>query len=313
VFTNRHAVESYQGALRRRDTIGQNAKVHYGVETYGDSIVSSNLGRHQRLRGAGYAALDVRALRRFSFTAGIRDEVYGSGNHEWSPTISAGAWVLPRLKIRGGISRAFRLPTYTDLYYQDPGNRGSPDLRPESAWSFEAGADYNAGGAVRAEMTVFHRRETDGIDYVRFSSTDVWRATNFQNLQFTGLEAGLRFRMPRRQELEVQYTGLRGAQAALAGALSKYVFNYPVHNGLVSWQGTVATHIVARTRIGVTQRLEREPYGVWDLYAASTRGRVRPFGQVTNMSSTRYQEIPGVAMPGRAVIAGLEWVVFGAK
>ena len=313
IFTNRHAVESYQAAVRRRDTIGHNAKLHYGIETYGDSIVSSNLGRHQRIRGAGYAALDVRALRRFSFTAGLRDEIYGSRNQEWSPTLSAGAWILQRLKVRAGVSRAFRLPTYTDLYYQDPANRGSADLRPESAWSFEGGADYNAAGTVRAEFTIFHRREKDGIDYVRYNPNDIWRATNFQNFRFTGLEAAVRFRLPRRQEAEVQYTGLRGAQAALGQAMSKYVFNYPVHNAVLSWQGIVKQDIVARTRVGIAQRLQREPYAVWDVYAASTRGRVRPFGQFTNLTSTRYEEIPRVAMPGRAFIAGIELVVFGAR
>ena len=53
--------------------------------------------------------------------------------------IAAGAWLTSGIKIRASVSRAFRLPTFTDLYYHDPANRGSPDLRPESAWSYEAG------------------------------------------------------------------------------------------------------------------------------------------------------------------------------
>ena len=37
-----------------------------------------------------------------------------------------------------------------------------------------------------------HRgREQDGIDYVRSSPTDIWRATNFQRLNFTGVEAAV--------------------------------------------------------------------------------------------------------------------------
>lgn len=313
VFTNRHAVESYQAAVRRRDAIGQNSKIHYGLETYGDSIVSNNLGRHQRLRGAGYAALDVRALRRFSFSAGVRDEVYGSGNHQVSPSVSAGMWLAPAWKLRAGVSRAFRLPTYTDLYYQDPANRGSADLRPERAWGYEAGLDFNAGGRLRAEVTVFHRRETDGIDYVRFSPTDIWRATNFQRLRFTGMETSLRAVLPRRQEVEFQYTGLHGAQSLLSGVLSKYVFNYPVHSGIVSWQGALPHGFVARTRLGTVQRFARDAYAVWDVYGAATRGRIRPFGQFTNLNGARYQEIPGVEMPGRAVVGGLELIVFGAR
>jgi len=72
VFTNRHEVEGYQAALRRWDSLGQNVKLHYGVEGYHDSIESNNLGFHDRSRGAAYAGVDVRALKRFSFSAGLR-------------------------------------------------------------------------------------------------------------------------------------------------------------------------------------------------------------------------------------------------
>jgi iron complex outermembrane recepter protein len=312
VFTNRHAVESYQATLRRHEDLRTGAKLHYGVELYRDAIVSNNLGKHDRTRGAGYVAFDARAFNRFSFSAGLRDEVYGSGNHQLSPTVSAGAWLAPAWKIRASVSRAFRLPTYTDLYYQDPANRGTPDLRPERAWSYEAGFDWNAGGRVRSGVTVFHRRETDGIDYVRTRPTDVWRATNFQKLRFTGVEASVATRLPGRSELEFSYTGLRGAQTALQGVFSKYVFNYPVHSGVASYH-RVFHGFAARTRLGVTQRFTRDPYAVWDAYGAYTRGRVRPFVQFTNLAGERYQEIPGVAMPGRAVVGGLELIVFAGR
>ena len=65
-------------------------KLFYGAEVYRDSIESNNLGVHDRARTAPYVALDVRALRRFSFSVGLRDEIYGSFNHELSPTFAAG-------------------------------------------------------------------------------------------------------------------------------------------------------------------------------------------------------------------------------
>ncbi|MGH9672006.1 MAG: TonB-dependent receptor plug domain-containing protein, partial [Bryobacteraceae bacterium] len=208
VFTNRHVVESWQLAARRREDLGQNARLHYGVEALRDAVTSTNLGRHTRARAAGYAALDVRALRRFSFTVGAREEVYRSARGQFSPSASAGVWLSGHLKLRGGVSRAFRLPSFTDLYYHDPANLGSPDLRPETATGFEAGLDWNAGGVWRGEVTVFHRRETDGIDYVRASPADIWRATNFQKLRFTGLEAGVSVRARRDHRIDLQYTGL---------------------------------------------------------------------------------------------------------
>jgi iron complex outermembrane receptor protein len=307
VFTNRHAVEGWQANVRRWEPLGANAKLHWGVEGLGDSIVSTNLGRHKRTRGAAYGAYDVRALRRFSLSIGAREEVYQSINHQFTPSVAGGAWLSERLKISASLSRAFRLPSFTDLYYQDPANRGSPDLRPERAWNYEAGLDWNAGGQLRGDVAIFQRRERDGIDYVRGSPTEIWRATNFQRLRFTGVEASATLRARESHLFEVSYTGLRGAREALAGVQSRYAFNYPTHLGVAGWQASLPGGIVARTRIGAVQRFARKPYAVADVYAARTRGRIHPFFQLTNLSDTVYEEIFGVRMPGRAVLAGVEW------
>ncbi len=53
-------------------------------------------------------------------------------------------------------------------------------------------------------------------------------------------------------------------------------------------------------------RRAREPYALWDLYAARTAGKVHPFVQVSNLTATSYQEIQGVQMPGRTIMGGFE-------
>jgi len=309
VFTNHHAAESYQAAVRQRMPLGLNAALHFGAEVFGDRISSTNLGSHGRTRGAGYVAFDARALQRFSLSLGIRDEIYRSGNHEPSPSAAIGFWVSPQLKLRAGVSRAFRLPSYTDLYYHDPANLGSPGLLPESAVSYEAGADWRPSQAVGGDMTVFHRRETDVIDYVRRSPADIWRATNFHRLRFTGAEAALRLRLARTQQIDLRYTALRGVTSLPPAIQTKYVFNYPVHSGVVSWLAPLPKNSMLRVRVGVLERLARDPYTLIDLYLAAKPGRIQPFVQATNMAGSRYEEIAGVAMPGRAILGGVQLVV----
>jgi iron complex outermembrane receptor protein len=306
VFTNRHAAESFQAAFRRWEPVGANTRLHWGVEALSDRVESTNLGNHGRARGAAYAAIDTRALRRFSFSLGVREELFGSMDSQVSPTAAAGVWVNARLKLRASVSRAFRLPTFTDLYYRDPANQGSPNLRPETAWSHEGGIDWNASGRWRGALTVFQRRERDGIDYVRRSTADVWRATNFQRIRFTGVEASTTARVADRHLLDFSYTGLRGFQNQLSGIFSKYTFNYPSHLGVAGVQTSLPRGVLVRTRIGAVQRYARDPYAVVDIYAARTRGRWRPFAHLTNLADTVYQEIFGVAMPGRAAVVGVE-------
>jgi iron complex outermembrane receptor protein len=313
VFTNRHTLNSWQGALRRREEWHGNLRLFYGAETFADAIESNNLGAHSRVRGAGYAALEGLWRKRVSFSAGLRDEVHGAFRHALSPAAAAGVWMPGNVKLRGAVSRAFRLPAFTDLYYHDPANVGSADLRPESAWTFEAGADWRPSARIHAAMTVFERRDRDVIDYVRYSTAGIYRATNFQRLNFTGVEASLGVRASGSQQFAAQYTGLRGGRVPVAGAISKYVFNYPVHSGVVSWTGSIRNEIAARTRVGAVDRVGRDPYALWDVALARARGRLRPFIQFTNLADTVYEEIPGVAMPKRGIVGGLEWRVFGDR
>lgn len=312
VFTNRHVLGSWDGAVRRSEEWGPSARLSYGAESYADEIDSTNLGHHSRVRYAGYVAFDARVLKRFSLTAGLRDEVYGSFRHQFSPTISGGAWLSPRWRLRAAVSRSFRLPTYTDLYYHDPANAGSPNLRPETAWSFEGGVDWHAGTRIKFSATVFERRDTDLIDYVQRSPTDIYRATNFQRLRFTGFEGCMEYRARGDQLLSLQYSGLSGQRGVASGEISKYAFNYPIHNGVVTWQGAFRHQFAARMRIGVTERYSRNPYAIWDASVARSRGRVRPFVQFSNLTATTYQEIAGVVMPKRTVIGGIELKLYGS-
>jgi len=308
IYTNRHVLDSWQGDLRRHDDLPGHAVISYGVEGLADSITSTNLGMRSRTRGSGYVFYDVRALHRFGLSAGLREEVYGSRQVATSPSLSGTAWLSSRFKLRASASRAFRLPSYTDLYYSDPANRGNPNLKPESATSYEAGVDGYVRANLRGSLTVFQRRSTDGIDYVRANSTAVWQATNFDRLHFTGVEAAAVYEPVASQHFSASFAALRGVTGT-AILQSKYAFNYAAHSGVLEWRGTFRNMLIARTRIGVVDLVGRGPYAVWDVSGARATGRVRPFLQLRNLGGTVYQEIPSVRMPGRGILGGFEFVL----
>jgi len=53
----------------------------------------------------------------------------------------------------------------------------------------------------------------------------VFHAANIQRLDFTGLETSVDMRIADGHRLTIGYTGLHGAQQALKGLSSRYVFN----------------------------------------------------------------------------------------
>jgi len=309
VYTNRHVLDSWQGDLRRHDNLPLHAVLSYGVEGLSESINSTNLGIHSRTRGAAYAFYDLRSVRRFSFSVGMREEVYGSGQVATSPSASAAAWLSPRYKLRAAASRAFRLPSFTDLYYSDPSNLGNPNLKPESATSYEGGADAYFRTNLHASVTVFQRRDTNVIDYVRAVGSTVWQATNFDKLHFTGVESSLVYEPVAGQHIALSFTALHGLDASGELLMSKYAFDYPLQSGVVEWRGALGKRLIARTRVGVVNRLDRNPYALWDASASYSEGHVRPFLRLTNITNTVYQDIPGVALPTRGVLGGVEFVL----
>ncbi|HWC96651.1 MAG TPA: TonB-dependent receptor [Candidatus Sulfopaludibacter sp.] len=308
IYANHHHDESYQAAVRRTEELGSNIHVNYGVEGLHEAIVSNNLGTHSRSRAAAYGAVDFRALKRFSLSISAREEVYRNFSGTLSPTVAGGVWISQALKFRASVSRGFRVPTYTDLYYSDPANQGNPHLLPEHAWTYEGGLDWTPARRVRGSVTVFERRERNGIDFYRTSPNGLWQALNIDNLNFTGVESSLRVTPGRNQTLDFRYSWLLGVQDTVPVGFTKYSFNYPTDSGVIAWQGNFHG-VLCRSRIGVLNRRERDPYALWDLYAAYSRGALHPFLQVSNVTATSYQEIQGIVMPGRTVIGGVEWVL----
>jgi iron complex outermembrane receptor protein len=309
VFTNHHSDESWQAAVRRREELNAGTTVFYGVEGLHESIVSNNLGDHSRSRAAAYAAVDLRALKRFSLTLSAREELYRKWSGAFTPSIAGGAWLSHVLKARASVSRAFRVPSYTDLYYHDPANVGTPGLRPERAWTYETGLDWIPSARLRGELTFFERRERDGIDFYRPSPDSIYRALNIQNLNFRGVEAALTYTPSRTHTFDLRYTELHGQQDTIPAGTTKYTFNYPVNSVVFSWQATPRGNFVFRTRVGALDRRGRDPYALCDIYAALPHGRVHPFLQAANVSNTSYQEVLGVPMPGRTITGGIEIVV----
>lgn len=304
-YTNRHISESYQGTLRRTDPVRVGLKLHYGIEGYRDHLASTNLGTRVRDRGAAYLGVDARTIRRFSFTAGAREEIYTGGGHQFSPTVAGAYWLSSHAKLRGSVSHAFRLPTFTDLYYRDPANIGNAFLKPERAWSYEGGLDWNAGQRLRGSLTVFERREANGIDYTRSTSLEPWRATNFNRLRFTGVEVGV-VSLWRQQRFDIQHTFLSGAQDALGRLQSKYIFSYPSESTVAGWQGELPLQLIGRMRLARVDRVQRKPYTLLDMYLSRRTARISPFVHLTNATNTRYDEIPGVPVQTRALLCGVE-------
>ncbi|MGC1462945.1 MAG: TonB-dependent receptor [Terracidiphilus sp.] len=319
-YENNHIDGSWQASLRHTIPIATPSLLLLGLEADGDSINSFNfssgvtsfaLGIHARNRGAGYIDLDLRpAKKRWNLSAGAREEIFSGGAQAFAPQLSGSLRINDQLKLRASAGYGFRIPTYTDLYYSDPTTIGNPNLKPESAWSGDTGVDWVPSTRLSLSVTGFYSCQHDAIDYVRANATVKWQAVNLSGLRFSGVESTFTWIPTRSQSVNISWTGLYGAQNALNGLQSEYIFNYPVQNIHASWTVALRHDFAISNSVQLAQRYQQTVYPVWNASLTHDSGKVRPYLRLSNLSSTGYQEITGVTMPGRSIAGGFA-VQFG--
>ena len=289
VYENNHIDGSWQASLRHTIPVANSSVLLFGLESDGDSIRSNNLGHHARNRGAGYVDLDLKPFNsRWNLSAGLREELFSGGLQSALAPHMAGSYRLAdKLKLRASGGYGFRLPTYTDLYYSDPVTIGNPNLKPESAWSGEAGADW-AVSHLSLSATGFYNRQHDTIDYLRAVSlpnsllpadctVNTWCAVNLSGLRFAGTETSAQWRPTKGESIQIAWTQLFGAQPPLNGLQSEYALNYPVQNLRATWSAALKHALTVTNTVAVTKPYQQpgnppwnaSPYPVWN--AAVTR------------------------------------------
>jgi len=323
-YENNHTDGSWQAALRHTVPVRSPSVLLFGIEADGDSIQSYNLsggvtsyalGVHARNRGAGYVDLDLRpAKSRWNLSAGLREELFSGGLQSVaSPHLAGSLRLVEQLKVRASGGYGYRIPTYTDLYYSDPATVGNPNLKSESAWSGEAGADWTPLARLSISATGFYSRQHDTIDYIRAIGMTQWRAANLSGLRFSGAETVATWTPATGEKIQIAWTGLVGKQAALIGLQSEYALNYPVENLRANWTAALGHAVTVTNSVAIVKPYQQtgntpwnpNPYPVWNAALTHDSGRVRPYLRLGNLSNTGYQEINGVAMEGRSITGGI--------
>ena len=155
--------------------LGAQTRLTAGSEFGGDWIDSNNLGVRSFGRGSLFTELQQRVGSRLTIYPGLRYDAYSRFGDAWSPSIAARFAARPRFSLRGSVGHAFRVPTFTELYYRDPNHEARDDLEPERGWAAEAGVDLTASTRALVRATVFSRHDRDVIDWTRVTPAERWR------------------------------------------------------------------------------------------------------------------------------------------
>ena len=307
LFENVHRTHATRGEMKATRAFGQGTVVTLGAEAGADWIRSTNLGDHATKRLSGFGEWRRALGPRTQLDASLRVDRYTEFGSAWSPGVGIGWWPSPVVRLRASSGRAFRVPTFTERYYQDPANFARPEVGPETAWAGETGADLFLANGVSLGATVFGRHDQNVIDWLRPDTTVRWRTYNIRDVDTLGVELTARKALAGGSFVQVGYTSL-DLRAGAVTQLSKYVLDYAPH----SFAAAAAIPLPGAIRIA--PRLEYKhrtrstgvsDYAVMDLRVSRGFGAYEIHVDGTNLFDASYQEVLNVQMPGAAVSVSL--------
>ncbi|MBM3818632.1 MAG: TonB-dependent receptor [Acidimicrobiia bacterium] len=304
---NQHRTHATIASLRASRTMSGGTSVTAGVEGGADWIRSNNLGNHTTRRVSGFGEWRQALGQTTQLDASVRVDRYTEFGTAVSPSLGVGWWPSSVVRLRASAGRAFRVPTFTERYYSDPANLARPEVHAEAAWAGEGGADVFLTNGWTLGATVFGRLDHDVIDWLRATTADRWRTYNIRDVDTIGVELSAGRTLSNGTFLQVAYTGL-DVQAAGVTLLSKYVLDYAPH----ALSAGAVVPLPASLRLAPRIELKRRTrstgttdYAVLDLRASRRFGAYEIRVDGTNLGDASYQEVLGVAMPGRAVSVSL--------
>jgi outer membrane cobalamin receptor len=296
-----HAVDA-TGRLQRLVT--DRTRVTIGTEVGADWIHSNNLGDHDLVRGSVFGEVQQQIGSRTFLYPAVRVDGYSTFGLAVSPALSAVTWIGNRVKLRASAGRAFRVPTFTERFYEDPSSLGTPTLVPERALSSEVGADWIGRGGWTVSGALFDRQASDTIDFVRASVLDRWTAANVRHVGTRGLELTGRRTIGASSSVSASYTRLDVSTDALP-VFSEYVLEYARHTVALSASTALPKQFSLGQRAEYKRRRDGIDYWLVDTRLGRTIGPATVFVEGSNLLDTHYQEVSGVDMPGRWIRVGL--------
>ncbi len=154
-YRNRHTTDVYGIEFQSivLSTLGSTA---LGGEFGKERIESSNMGNHSRIRSGFFLEHHLPTFKTLTLVMGTSAYYYSDWDWKVCPGIDFGIQIKSELKLFGSVGKSFRVPTYTELYYNSPANEGNRNLVPEKSWSYETGCNLTKN-IYSGKICIFRR------------------------------------------------------------------------------------------------------------------------------------------------------------
>ena len=284
-----------------------------GADLRYDQINSNSLGNRNRMILGVFADQTFNLGERFKIIPGLCFSSYSDFGLTTYPSLDL-AYKINSVSFSGQVSRCFRVPSFTELYYSDGGKTsiGNPELKPEQAWSYEANM-FIRKPFFTLSASLFRRDGLKQIDWIKDSATALsWIAQNQTEIQTDGYELSLDIKPAYFREnafinkINFSYCSLDLNQLKTIG-ISRYAFDYLKSQFTASTQFKINENFDFFLRTRNENRVSYTAYWLWDGKLQYKHNRTVFFAEASNLFDITYKEVGNVIMPGRWIRFGLSF------
>jgi len=306
LYENRHRTNVVQTTMLKTVYL-RNGVFNVSVNSHFEQIHSNNLGNHQRT-AAGLAAEYQQSLgKRVNLQIGIADDYYSDWGNAFMPGVDLRIDISDKLVAQSSISRAYRIPSFTELYYSSPTNQGNPDLKPEIGWTAEQNLRYNQGKTTTA-IGLFLRSGNEQIDWVRQYSGDQWQVQNISSIENIGLETSFNYSPDNHflKSLSVNYCTMKTNKTEFEFE-SKYLLSSLRHQMIISIIPARVFNLQQKWTLRYEDRIHSPAYTIVNASLTRAFKRVSISIGLSNLLDGNYQNAAGIPMPGRRINVNFQY------
>lgn len=311
-YHNIHKTNVYGGEIQA--SLNSNfGKTSFGAEYTKDEIESNNLGSRTREKKGVFAEQNLKFENGINLNAGTF--LYSFSNLGWKlwPGFDLGYNLNNDIRIFASYGRAFRIPTFTELYYNDPATIGNQYLKHEETTNYEIGLKYNAK-LFQGGISLFRKEGKDIIDWVRVQGETKWSVLNIAKVNTNGIEVSfaiepetvLNFAPINR--IVISYTYLN-SDKEVSKLESRYVLDHLKNQIIVSVSNDLFFGINQNWFFRYEDRINFNDSFITDVQLSKDISYFNVFIKATNLFNNYYEDIAGIQLPGRWIIAGAEFTI----
>ena len=326
-YTSEYGVTSFSGEVRKDDMLSSKlgyatAKPHGKYKAYSDHTnVSSTLEHTIKINKF---ILSAGALMNYNSFVNNGVYFYPSANISYRPDYT--------FNITSSWSKASRVPTFTELFYNTETHTANENLLPEKSESIDLGFKYRSY-YFDAGMTGFILWGKNMIDWIKASAEDKSASTNLTKLNTKGIEANIKLNtgvlwsaLGQKSVLELGYLHMwqeydSGDYISESANKLNYLrdkftarFNHRIYGGFsanwfLRYQKRMGVYSLYENGVSLDRMGTYPAFSTLDLKLKYQYKDIELNVSINNIYNTKYADIGNIHQPGFWLMGGISYIL----